>query len=329
MRFNKKNRGLSRMHPAHRAVIIIMAFLLLWVVGNGIYSSIQHRLIDTLVIESETKDVTLDGYGFIHANAETIRANKDGQITMKATQGERVAKNQAIFLLKYEVDSGEEKKIKKKEFLAPQPGIIDYHPDGYENINDLKKVATFDLKHLYETEKGQKYDNEKKRAVSSGEVCATVIDNLKPVTMYFSYLDEKNKIFSDVGDAVRVRFPDFGDDVVAFVQDIQKTSDGQMWCELNLGPMSDEFLQERVVQAQLYRREKNMLVLPKDSLVVKTDEKSKKKKYGVYVVNKGVVKWQQVTIKKETKDKVICEILPKDTEIILTPKRVRENDLLK
>lgn len=329
MRFKKKSRRLSHMHPAHRAVILIMSFLLLWVLGNAIYSGIQYRLIDTLVIDSETKDITLDGYGFIHANAETIRASNDGQIEMKAIQGERVAKNQKIFILNYKEDSGEGKKVKKKEFLAPQPGIINYFPDGYENINDLQKVATFDLKHIYETEKGEKHHDAKKRSVSSGEVCATVIDNLKPVTMYFPYMDEKNKIINEVGDAVRVRFPDFGDDVVAFIQDIQKTSDGQMWCELNLGPMSDEFLQDRVVQAQLYRREKNMLVLPKDSLVAKTDEASNKKMYGVYIVNKGVVTWRPVTIKKETKDKVICDILPKDTEIILTPKRVRENDLLK
>lgn len=328
MRANRKNRTLSRLHPAHRVVIIIMTFLLLWVAGSAIYSHVQRSLVDTLIIDSETKDITLDGYGFVHADTASLRATKDGELTAKSSQGERVAKNQPIFVLKYETD-GEEKKIKRKEFIAPQPGILNYHPDGYEDIDDLKKIAALDLKHIYETEKGKKKDDVKKCNVTSGEVCATVIDNLKPVTLYFNYPEGKNKIFNEVGDAIRVRFPDFGDDVVAFVEDIKKTNDGQMWCQLNLGPMSDEFLQERVVQAQLYRREKNMLVLPKDALVAKTDNKSKKKKYGVYIVNKGVVTWQPLTIKKETKDKVICEILPKDTEIILTPKRVRENDLLK
>lgn len=317
---------LSDWHPVHRVVAIIMVVLLLWVAGSAIYTKINHSLIETVTIESETRDIKVPGYGYVFAETGLIKAKNDGTFEPKAGQGERVAKKQLIADLIYTTDQSDKKY--KKEYLAPLAGIVNYAIDGYEEIEDVSTIKGLDLKNIYEESKSKKSKSAGKREVTKGTVCAAVVDNLKPVTLYFSYSDKDNKVIKKADEVIRIRFPDTGDDIRAYVLKVEKDKNGHHWATLNLGPMSDSFLLERVVQAEAYKREQGILKLDRSAVVVKSS-KSGKKISGVYTLNNSVVKWQRIQVKQEQKDKIICEILPKGTKIITTPDRVREGEILK
>ncbi len=321
---NKFRRFFLELHPVHRVVIVLMAFLIFWVAVSSLLGKIQYHLIDTYVVGQETRDVTMEAYGFIHTDAAVVHVEADGFAEAKVKQGDRVAKNQAIGLLTYNQD---DKKV-KRDILSPEPGIVNFHPDGYEELNDVKDIVKLDFKHIYSDEKNGAPKDEKSWAVSQNAVYATIIDNLKPASLYIFLPETKNPLIEREGDAVRVRFKDLPDNVVAVVEEMHKLSDGRSLVRLNLGPMSDEFLQKRVVMAECYRWEKNLLNLPKKAIVMRKD-KNGKNIPGVYIVNSGVVKWQAVQVKQEREDQVVLEMLPQNTEIILTPYWVREGELLK
>lgn len=322
----KRQLPLANWHPVHRVVVIIMAILLIWVAGSAIYTKINHSLVETVVIESETRDLKVQGYGYIYAETELIKVQHDGTYEPRAEQGERVAKKQLIADLLYTSDKNEKKY--KKEYLAPIAGIVNYAIDGYESVDDPDTIEGLDLKSIYEDDKSKAKESFGKRDVTRGTVCAAVIDNLKPVVLYFSFSDKNNHVIKKADEVIRIRFPDTGDDVRAYVLSVDKDKNGKSWARLNLGPMSDMFLLERVVQAEAYKREQGVLKLDQATLVMKTGQ-SGRKIPGIYTLDNGMVKWQRVHVTHKTKNKVTCDILPKGTTIITTPERVREGEILK
>ena len=87
--------------------------------------------------------------------------------------------------------------------------------------------------------------------------------------------------------------------------------------------MSETFLTNRVVQAELYEVQTPTLDLSKDSLVYSDGEA------GVYIVSGGIVSWQAVKVLDESAGRVECETLPEGTVIVLTPNRVEPGDVVK
>ena len=87
--------------------------------------------------------------------------------------------------------------------------------------------------------------------------------------------------------------------------------------------MSEQFLTNRVVQAELYQAQTATLDLSRSALVMNDGE------VGVYIVSGGRVQWQAVSVLEINGDQVECETLPEGTIVVLTPQRVSPGDVVK
>ena len=158
--------------------------------------------------------------------------------------------------------------------------------------------------------------------VAADTVFAKVIDNLQPVSLYMAYNPDGNDVFEKEGDSFRIRFPELNESTTGTVEEIVKTDDGGQFCRVSLGPVSDSFLTSRVVQVEVYRVEDATLSLPKDAIIYEDSSP------GVYTLDHRIVTWTPVTIIDQSGESAECEVLPKGTEIILTPKRVQKGDII-
>lgn len=313
----KKLKALSLLQK-----IIIGLFIasLLIVTVNTCYSMIHQRLIKTMTVGAEYTDVVYSDYGFIQAEESLITAKGSGPVEITVEEGERVPKNHELFSVTVTDENG---KNKTEPYYAPISGIVSYHIDGYENMSDIDEIKNLDFRGIYEetfTKDGE--TNVNKEAVT-GEVYAKVIDNLKEAYIYMSYNSADNHFFDDEGDTLRIRFPELNESTTGTVEEIIDIGDGKKFCKIGLGPVSETFLTNRVVQAEIYQIETATLDLQKDVLVYNDGEP------GVYIVSGGTVQWQSVSIINESDNRVECETLEEGTIIVLTPNRVSPGDVVK
>lgn len=320
----KRKLKLSRdvLQSPHYIALLVIAMMIIWVIGSAIIGAVQAKLITKMVIESETQDISWGTYGFLHAPQTLINVDVSGTVTLEVEQDQRAAKNQSVFSVKHEIiDQDRNRRTEEKYFYAPISGIVSYQIDGYEALNSIEEIEALDLKRMYEDHIGRK-KQDPKRKVEQGTAYAEVIDNLQPSTIYFRFQPDQNSIFSEIGDVFRIRFPDTGETSIATIKDIIPTDSSEFFCEARLGPMSDQFLQQRVIRVEPYRIEPAKMVLPKSALVYRNDEP------GVYTVVNRVVNWRRVTIESETDQAVTCEVLPKGTVVITSPQRVEIGDIV-
>ncbi len=312
---------LQRMSRIQQFIFFLIGLSILWVLGSSTYSIIHQHLIKTITIERETKDIVYSDFGFISPHESLLKTDVSGRVSNEVKPMERVAKNHAVFTVAYQTDDG--KKNKSKPYYAPTSGIVSYQIDGYENKNKIKDIQRLDLRHIYEETMSEKNKHQKNKNVDEGVAYAKLIDNLKPVSLYMPYNKKQNKIFKEIGDDCKVRFPELNESTVGTVKEIIDGKDGSAFCRIELGPVSDAFLMNRVVQTEIYKVEKATLDLPKDVLVYQNGDA------GVYIVENRLVQWKKVKIVHESIESVSCEILPKGTIVVLTPHRVSQGDIVK
>lgn len=273
-----------------------------------------------MTVGAEYTDVVYSDYGFIQAEESLITAKKAGSVKVAVKDGVRVPKNHEVFSVTTTDDNG---KSKTEPYYAPISGIVSYHINGYENMTDIDEIKNLDFRSIYEeTFTKDRQSNASEDAVA-GEPYAKIIDNLKTVYIYMSYNSDDNYFFDEEGDTLRMRFPELNESTTGTVKEIIDNGDGREFCKIALGPVSETFLMNRVVQAEIYQVQTSTLDLTKDSLVYNDGEA------GVYIVNNGVVQWQKVTIKHESDNRVECETLDEGTVIVLTPNLVEPGDVVK
>lgn len=301
-------------------IMLLVGFMVLWMVGSATVGAIHNKMISKMVIESEFQDVNWETYAFINPEESLVKSDVSGDINHITEQSNRVAKNELVFSVKNK--NSENENDKEKYFYAPFSGIVSYDVDGYEEKNSLDDIKNMDLYRIYEDNLKNK-DKKAPSKVSAGAVHAKVIDNLQSPYLFFQYYPDKNTIFSEVGDSFRIRFPDLSEEGVATVEEIRLGNDGTAYCKVKTSPMSDVFLQKRVVKAVPYRIENAKLRLNKNMLVYSDDRP------GVYILENRVVRWKEINIEEEYESDVLCKTLPKGTVIITSPKRVELGDIVK
>lgn len=320
MRLNRMIKKIKALSLLQKIVIGLFVLSFLIVTGNSAYSMIHQHLIKTMTVGAEYTDVVYSDYGFIQAEESLITPKVSGSVDIAVDEGTRAPKNHEVFSVTTTDDDG---KSKTEPYYAPISGIVSYHIDGYENMSDIDEIKDLDFRSIYEdtfTNDGK--TNASKDAVA-GEVYAKVIDNLKEAYIYMAYNSDDNQFFNDEGDTLRIRFPELNESTTGTVEEIIDNGDGNKFCKIALGPVSETFLTNRVVQAEIYQVETSTLNLAKDVLVYNDGDA------GVYVVSNGKVQWQSVKVIKEDDDQVECETLPEGTVVVLTPNRVSPGDVVK
>lgn len=320
MKLNKFIKRLKAL-PLFQKVLIGLFVVSLFIFAfNSIYSMIHQYLIKTITVGAEYTDVVYSDYGFIQAEESLITAKKAGSVDIAVKEGERVPKNHEVFSVTTTDDNG---KNETEPYYAPISGIVSYSINGYENMTDIDEIKQLDFRSIYEDTftKDQREDG-RKDAVA-GEVYAKVIDNLKTVYIYMSYNSDDNYFFDEEGDTLRMRFPELNESTTGTVEEIASNGDGQEFCKIALGPVSETFLTNRVVQTEIYQVQTATLDLSKESLVYKDGEP------GVYIVSSGEVQWHAVTIISESDHRVECETLEEGTVVVLTPNLVEPGDVVK
>ena len=320
MKLNNFIKQLKAIPLAQRVALGLMLVSIFVVTFNSVYSMINQQLIKTMTVGAEVTDVVYSDYGFIQAEESLITPKTSGTVELAVDEGTRAPKNHEIFSVTTTNDDGESK---TEPYYAPISGVVSYHIDGYENMSDIDEIKDLDFRGIYEdtfTEGGE--TNADKDAVA-GEVYAKVIDNLKRAYIYMSCTTEDNSFFDEEGDTFRIRFPELNEQTTGTVEEITSQGDGRIFCKIALGPVSETFLTNRVVQAELYEVQTATLDLSKDSLVYSDGEA------GVYIVSGGIVSWQAVKVLDESAGRVECETLPEGTVIVLTPNRVEPGDVVK
>lgn len=310
-------KNLSRVQQLILGLIVLS---LLWIIISSVYGTIHAHLIRTMTVESETRDIVYSDYGFIQPQQALLKADVGGDVTINCEQGDRVAKNHEVFSVNYQTEDG--KSTRDKHFYAAVSGIVSYQIDGYEDLTNIDDIEQLDLRSIYEKSVSSKKSDEVASTVASDTVFAKVIDNLQPVSLYMAYNPDSNDVFDKEGDTFNIRFPELNVSTVATVEEIVDKGDGSKFCRLSLGPVTDDFLLNRVVQVECYRTEEATLSVPNDCIVYENNEP------GVYTLDHRIVTWTSVTIINQDDQNTECEILPEGTEIILTPKRVEKGNFI-
>lgn len=310
-------RALAR---SQKIIGFLFFLCILWVVGSSVFSMVNQQLIKTMTVGAEITDVVYSDYGFIQAEESLITAESAGTVEITVGEGKRVPKNHEVFSITTTDDEGESK---TKPYYAPISGIVSYYIDGYENMSDIDSIKDLDFRSIYEETFNSEGNNKANSDAVAGDVYAKVIDNLKTAYIYMSYSPEENKIFNETGDVVRIRFPELNEATTGTVEEIIDNGAGHDFCKIALGPVSEQFLTNRVVQAELYQAQTATLDLSRSALVMNDGE------VGVYIVSGGRVQWQAVSVLEINGDQVECETLPEGTIVVLTPQRVSPGDVVK
>ena len=305
---------------SQKLIGVLFFFCILWVVGNSVFSMVNQQLTKTMTVGAEVTDIVYSDYGFIQAEESLITAESSGQVDIVVEEGKRVPKNHEVFSITTTYDEGSSK---TKPYYAPISGIVSYYIDGYENMSDIDAIKDLDFRSIYEETFNSEGNNRANGDAVAGEVYAKVIDNLKTTYIYMSYSPEDNKIFNETGDVVRIRFPELNESTTGTVEEIIENGAGHEFCKIALGPVSEKFLTNRVVQAELYQVQTATLDLDRSALVMNDGE------VGVYIVSNGKVQWQSVSVLEVNGDRVECETLPEGTIVVLTPQRVSPGDVVK
>ncbi|MDO4281933.1 MAG: HlyD family efflux transporter periplasmic adaptor subunit, partial [Peptococcaceae bacterium] len=290
-------------------------------VGTSVYSVVHQHMIKTMTVGAEYTDVVYNDYGFIQVQESLITANKGGDVKIAVKDGERVPKNHEVFSVT--TTNEETKKKSTKHYYANISGIVSYRIDGYEKMTKTNEIKALDFRKLYEENINENTNENADKEAVAGEVYAKVIDNLKGAYLYMSYDPAKNTIFSKEGDEIRIRFPELGESTTGTVQQITNNGENTKFCRIALGPVSENFLKNRVVQTEVYKVQTATLELPK-SAIVKQDGKN-----GVYISVDGICQWKAVKVLEVKGDNVECETLDEGTVVILTPHLVAPGDSVK
>lgn len=320
MKFKTIIKRFKALSLLQKVVIGLFVISFIIVTGNSAYSMIHQHLIKTMTVGAEYTDVVYSDYGFIQAEESLITPKGSGDVEIAVEEGVRVPKNHEVFSVTTTKDNG---KNTTEPYYAPISGIVSYRIDGYENMSDIEEIKDLDFRGIYEDTFTKDGKTNASDTATAGEAYAKVIDNLKEAYIYMSYNSEDNHFFDNEGDSLRIRFPELNESTTGTVEEIIDNGDGTKFCKIVLGPVSETFLTNRVVQAEIYQVETSTLKLEKDVLVYNDGDP------GVYVVSGGTVQWQSVTIIKETDSSVECETLPEGTVIVLTPNRVSPGDVVK
>lgn len=290
---------------------LVLVIIALGVSFLGNY--IRTHNIKIITIPAENVYVTYDGYGFVCVNEYMLSANMSGELTPVVSEGERVAKNYAVYALQ-SLDSEGKNVGSLQYFYAPLAGLVSYRIDGYESMEDINAVQDLNLAELYTSLSEKKTES----AVTANEPCAKIIDNVGTLRLicvmpHSNYTDNLEETSS-----IRINFPELGFQATGKINTLLSKQDDVV-LDMSISGARDSLYLSRVVKAEFGEYVKQDISLPQAAIIYRDGE------VGVYALSKRFVYWKAVELKDiDAEGNVIVGGLTEGDEVVADAQRVKE-----
>lgn len=290
---------------------LVLVIIALGVSFSGNY--IRTHNIKIITIPAKEVYVTYDGYGFVCVNEYMLTANTSGKISPVVNEGERAAKNYAMYALQ-SVDAEGNNIGTPQYFYAPLAGVISYRIDGYEGTDDLNAIQSLNLEELYTELQDKTYEP----TAAANEACAKIIDNVGALRLvcvlpHSDYADNLEETSS-----VKISFPELGFQATGSINTVLNNQDNVV-LDMNISGARDSLYLARVVKVEFGEYKKQDIALPTAAVIYRDGEA------GVYALSKRFVYWKAVELKDIDADgNVIVDGLSEGDEVVADAQRVKE-----
>lgn len=296
-----------------KVIKIVLSIVVIVLAASFLGNYIQSHNIKTITIPAEEVYVTYDGYGFVCADEYLLTATANGKINPVINEGERVAKNYAVYAVQ-SIDSEGNEIGNAQYFYAPLAGLVSYKIDGYESIDDIEQITALNLEEIYIA------NNQSKSTLEAinGQACAKIINNIKGLRLVciLPQNDYTQNLAEDT--TVRVVLPELDFTASGSISALSTSGDNAV-IDLKVGGAHDSLYLNRVVKVQFGEYVKQEIALPQTAILYRNGEA------GVYALSKGFVYWRAVELKDVDIDgNVIVEGLSENDEIVADAQRVKE-----
>jgi len=312
-------------------VLALMAIALLWFAGSWGKTLLGNLSVQTMIASSSNAQKSYDTLGFVCLEEALLHADMDGETVPIKVEGEKVAKNRAVY--KVTGESG-----KDNYYYAPCSGIVSYEIDGYEQIKSSEEIAMLDFAEIKKGINAKKNDKKDIEATNDTqdtdqvEYRAKIINHMTDVIVYVILPKDEYLLDLEIGKSLKIEINDA--DVVKTYRGkvIEKTdfviTKDESFKEcyvigLNLGVVDGEMYLKRIADMRIVYDEKREMIIPNSALVYQNEE------VGVYCLKKKFVVWQEVVVLKKTGESVRIEGLEEGTEIVVNPNRVTEGKYIR
>ena len=316
MEIAKETSRFQKNKRKQRLYRVIFLLVLLWFIGSSIIKLLLGLFITTQFSQFGVIERTHELNGYILRDEVVIIAPATGKIKNKITPGERVSRDSEILQLEIAtgtvLQTGDTLKIN-----APKAGVVSYVLDGLEQFFRPNMLEELDIRKI-EKLTAQYVDNSTADVVEKGNGLCKIVNNLEGAQIYLEFPLELFKEPLQKGQRLTIKFPQLGREISAPIIDL-KGYGNTAQVLVSLPEMWYGLINIRTIPIELVLDKQEGTLISKRAVVEKeTGEK------GVFWLRKGFVFWQEVQIIAEKGEELIIEGIEPLTEIILTPKLVKE-----
>lgn len=314
---NKVKKRPSKTIVLTRIIFILVIF---WFVGNGLFSFFLNLLIKTEFVQTGVIEKKIATTGFLIRDEKLIYAPFTGELKNKYPAGNRIEKDGLLFTLESsqgsDLRNGQVTRIN-----APVTGIVSYYVDGLEEILNPQEVNSFNFQKI-EKIKEQEQDLTSYTIVEEGKAICKITNNLEGIQLVFQCPLENFPSPLNKNQILDIRFPTLNKETRGKIIDLKGIGkDAQIIIKIPF--LCYDLMNGRVQEIEIILNKKTGISLPRQAIVF--DEI---KGNGVYYINKGFVFWKEINIIAEEGDCVLVKGLDALTEVVLTPKWVKEGQYL-
>lgn|GEM_PF-1253924 len=312
-----KLRKKRRLWKAAKALLLTAFFLLVLISGSGMLKSAAARFfVNAVQARTSVLEDTLETDFIVIRQEEVFPVPFSGQFETAFREGERIAKGTVVgYLVAYEGTSLEKKS--RVPLISPCAGILSFQHDGYENICSTENWPQLDFGR-FDPEAGlgkKDTGNAKERIVKAGENLFRIIDNLQSSHLYMEIEAPLHGVFEK--NEVDIRLNKLDNLLIrGAVKDIYRDDD--KYRILIQIPTLPELLNTRFVSGSVIINKHQGVVIERQVLVTRGDA------VGVYLLIKGQVAWQEVTIIGTVRTKAAVSGLKPEDWIVTAPALVKE-----
>ncbi len=205
------------------------------------------------------------------------------------------------------------------KIISPFSGIVVYYTDGLEDFFQPSLIHFLSSQQLGSFEREGKEINFGQK-IERGSPIFKIVDNY---TWYFTVLvtPEQGEIFKDKN-RVYLRFDFISPhetrvDVFHLEEEQDKTL-----VTFKVNEQLENFYLYRQTQAEIIFNHLRGIIVPEEALLTKGEET------GVYTIEKAMVRFRPITVKKELEGSIIVEGLPAGRVVITNPRFFREGQYI-
>lgn len=351
----KAGRGLSgKKKPRYILLIFLAIFLLAQVLVGWLLGYFGRASVETAILEEGSKDVKLGSEGVVTFEEEVVLAEETGYVYFKVSEGERVPRGKEIacileqpveesngvldeaaaarehleatkrWLLGEQAEEGTGRfstwPKDAKSVAAPSPGVVSFTIDGLEKYGPENGFP-------YPCQKADQNETTvQERKIKSGERIHRFMPLFKLINNYHWYYStvlpvEKGEAIAELSE-VKLRFS-FDPDRVVTGRIVEAEQDEKAYKITWMIKQSlKNFERQRLVEAELIYDRLTGILVPASALI------EKEGRHGAYVVNKGLVEFQEVSVLGEKEGYYLVKQIEPHVRVVTSPGRVTEGERL-